>query len=106
MPTIYDARSVNPNDVTPEQIAAVFAEHGITKPRLVPDALESFFRPGATYRRHGDLFRCADVGVRNGSRVAFGFMPVNIGSERTWEAMFRDDYDWERGWTAVPIGEF
>lgn len=105
MATIYDARSVDPDTVTADDIAAVFTAYSITKPRPVPDALESFFRPGATYRRHGDLFRCADVGVRDGSRIALGFMPVNIGGERTWEVMFRDDYDWERGWTAVPGGE-
>lgn len=102
MATIYNARSVDPATVTDADIAAVFTAYGITKVRPVPDALESFFRSGTTYHRHSGLFRCADVGVRGGSRIALGFMPVNIGGERTWEAMFRDDYDWERGWTAVP----
>lgn len=100
MSTTYDARSVDPATVTDVDIAAVFAEHGIMPTTAsIPD----FFQPGTTYRRHGDLFRCRAIGVEpNGGPVALGFMPVNLGGERTWEVMFQGRYDWERGWTAAP----
>lgn len=100
MATIYDARSVNPDQVTPEQLDEVFTEHGITP---APAGLPDFFEPGKAYRRHVHSFRCAAVGTHaNGQQYALGFMPINLGGVATFEAMFQDNYDWSRGWELVP----
>jgi hypothetical protein len=98
MATIYDARSVNPNDVTDAQLAEVFAEHGITQ----VDEIADFFKPGTTYRRGPETFRCAIVGTDGlNSRAALGYMPVTLRGVHTWEVMFQTAYDWSRGWTEV-----
>lgn len=98
MATIYDARSVNPDQVTPEQLAEVFTEHGITQ----VDEIADFFKPGTTYRRGPETFRCAIVGTDGlNSRTALGYMPVTLRGVHTWEVMFQTAYDWSRGWTEV-----
>jgi len=98
--SLWNAKSVNPDTVTPAEIAEIAADFFIDLNAAVPD---DFLQPGQTYHRHGDTFRCAAVGMRFSSLpdsrpAAIGYLPVNIGGESTWEfAMF----DWlaARGWT-------
>jgi hypothetical protein len=98
MSTIYDARSINPDDVTDAQLDEVFAEHGVTQ----VDEIADFFKPGTTYRRGPETFRCAIVGTDGlNSRAALGYMPVTLRGVHTWEVMFQTAYDWSRGWTEV-----
>jgi len=97
MSTLFNVSSIDPATVTPDNIAAILAEHDINTGEPAPT---DFFQAGATYRRN-DEFRCLAVGWIDIIPVALGLLPVNLGGRRTWEFGYLTRWDWQRGWTKV-----
>lgn len=96
--SLWNAESVNPDTITPADIAEVAAEFNIDLDAAVPD---DFFQPGQMYHRTGDTFRCAKVGMHDDYPVAIGYLPVNLAGEATWEFAAMTAYDWRHGWAKV-----
>lgn len=97
--SLWNAKSVDPDTVGPADIAEIAAEFNID---LGADVPAGFFQPGETYRRYGDTFRCAVVGMRNDGAAAIGYLPINLAGEVTWEfAVFNERTAAYDGWTKV-----
>lgn len=106
MPSIFRAPSIDPAAVTAADLDAIRVEFGLAAADQAP---ADFYRPGATYAETSypgdrpDVFSCAAVCLRaDGSPIALGYAPVNLGGRRAWEMAFAGRREWKRGWAERP----
>lgn len=104
MPSLYNARQVVPADITAADLAAIYAEFDLNPNEPGP---ADFFQPDTTYTRRvpggTDTFHAAGVAWQwDGTPVAIGYVPVNLGGRYCWEFAFQGERDWARDWTVDP----
>lgn len=104
MESLYHAMHVDPTVVTDAELAEIYAEFDLRTDEPGP---ADFFQPGVTYRRPRlgsvEVFSCAAIAWQwDGTPIALGYAPINLGALRTWEVVFTTEREWARGWTADP----